>query len=358
MPGLVAQPGPGGADRGHHDHHEGHRAGDREQDAGGEADQVDQGADQSAVGAGAVAGGDQHDVGDQQVERGEPDQPVPAGQLVLAPGLLDDRDPGHQQHLDQHQHRGQQPGQPAERGEAVAEGDERGEPAPGDPQADDEEDEQPGCPAGHVAPPGWGCGRAGAGGRAGLPCPGAGTRRGRDRPGCSWDESAGRPCASPVRRGCLRCEAHARVLEVGGVEDGGPVDVLLDQTGPVRHHPAAGRAVPARAGRPHAAARGAPASRRRSPPPPPVVRRGARRRPPGVRPGRRSGPGPPSSRGSSCPRGWCWGRRPGRGSGSRARSCRGGRARRRPTPRARRCRPSRGRRAGRGTRWPRSRCPR
>ena len=60
-----------------------------------------------------VSGEDQDDVHQQQVERPEPDQPVPARQLVLTVAPLDHRHPCHQEHLDQQQVRGDQSGQPA-----------------------------------------------------------------------------------------------------------------------------------------------------------------------------------------------------------------------------------------------------
>ena len=74
------------------------------------------------VGAGLdrVADGHDDDVGDHEVDRPEADEPVPARELVLAVGPFDQRDPGHQQHLDQQQVRGDETGEAAYGGQPGA----------------------------------------------------------------------------------------------------------------------------------------------------------------------------------------------------------------------------------------------
>ena len=49
-----------------------------------------------------------------RLKRREADEPVPAGQPVLAEGPLEHRDPGHQQHLHQQQHVADEAGQPTD----------------------------------------------------------------------------------------------------------------------------------------------------------------------------------------------------------------------------------------------------
>jgi hypothetical protein len=59
-------------------------------------------------------------VGCHQREGGEPGEAVPAGEPVLPDRALDDRDAGHEQHLYEQQIGGEQAGEAADRGQAVA----------------------------------------------------------------------------------------------------------------------------------------------------------------------------------------------------------------------------------------------
>ena len=155
VPGLV----PEGTPRGPHgrDHDRGQRggAGDREQHAGVVEGEVDELTDHAVTVAGRVAEGDEHDVREHQVEGPEADEPVPAGELVLPEGPLHERDPGHQQHLDEQEVGGDQSGQPAGGVEAAL--TQRVgqvlQPAAGHPEGDHDEHAEPGQDARRVAPP-------------------------------------------------------------------------------------------------------------------------------------------------------------------------------------------------------------
>ena len=114
---------------------------------------IEEGADHADPGAEAVAHDDQPDVGHHQGERGEPGDPVHPGELVLTPGLLDDRDARHEQHLQQHQRRGQQTGQPPDVGQAVTHRAEGAQATPDDPQRHDEQHHDPREPGRGIAPP-------------------------------------------------------------------------------------------------------------------------------------------------------------------------------------------------------------
>ncbi len=151
VPGLVAQPAPGRAHRRHGDHEQRDGSGGRQEHARVGRDQVPRlTKDAGAVGR-RVAEGDEHDVGGQQGDRSEPDEPVPAGQLVLAVAAFDPRDARHQQDLQQQEVGGQQPGEPAGRGEEVRA--EVLQAAAGHPERDHEQDAQPGRQPGGVPPP-------------------------------------------------------------------------------------------------------------------------------------------------------------------------------------------------------------
>ena len=113
VPRLVPQLAAGRLDAGEHDHEQGDGSRDGQQHARVMDGQVPQGRRGAAQLAGGVTPGDQHDVRDQQIERGESDEPVDPGQPVLTVSVLEQRQPRHQQHLNQQQHRGQQTGQPA-----------------------------------------------------------------------------------------------------------------------------------------------------------------------------------------------------------------------------------------------------
>ena len=70
---------------------------------------------------------------EHQVEAGEADEAVHAGQVVLAEGPLQHRDPGHQHHLGQQQHARHEAGQLPEREDGGAAGETRAEAAVGHP---------------------------------------------------------------------------------------------------------------------------------------------------------------------------------------------------------------------------------
>ena len=99
MPGLVAQAAPGLPDRGDDDHDQRRRSRHREEHPGVGDDEVDDGPPQPEAGPCGVAEGDEDDVADHEVERREADEAVRAGELVLAPGLLEPRHPRHEEHL-------------------------------------------------------------------------------------------------------------------------------------------------------------------------------------------------------------------------------------------------------------------
>jgi len=84
VPGLVAEPPAGGPEAGGHRHDHAGGAGQGQQHARVVGDQVPERRRGRAELAGRVSPGDEHDVDHHQVERGEADHPVVAGQLVLA----------------------------------------------------------------------------------------------------------------------------------------------------------------------------------------------------------------------------------------------------------------------------------
>ncbi|MFG1800524.1 hypothetical protein ACGFI4_10185 [Micromonospora carbonacea] len=93
-------------------------------------------------------------MGQQQVERGEADEPVPAGDPVLAEAPLDQRHPGHQDHLDQYQVGAEQAGEPAGGGEAAGHPGQQLLHAPvGRPEGGDHEQAEHGGDARRVGPP-------------------------------------------------------------------------------------------------------------------------------------------------------------------------------------------------------------
>ena len=143
VPRLVAQPPAGGLDAGEHHQEQAHRAAGGEQHARVVDDQVPQGRRGPRHAPGGVPPGDQDDVGEHQVERGEPDQPVEAGQPVLAEGVLQRGHAGHQQHLHEQQHRGHQAGDPAQRGQPGGPAGQVLEPAVGDPPVGDQQEAEP-----------------------------------------------------------------------------------------------------------------------------------------------------------------------------------------------------------------------
>jgi hypothetical protein len=153
VPGLVAQSRPGLLHRRDHDHDERERPGDRQQHPRIGDDEVDEGAPHASVGRGGVPEGDERDVGEHEGERGEPDEAVDTGQLVLAPGLLDPRDAGHQPHLEQQERRGDETGEPTRRGEEPCGGAEFLDAAAAHPQGDGEEHHAPAERGAEVAPP-------------------------------------------------------------------------------------------------------------------------------------------------------------------------------------------------------------
>ena len=82
------------------------------------------------------------------------------GEPVLPEGLLEQRDPGHEQHLDQEQDRREEAGEPAERGQPGVPRAEVGEAAAGGPPERDEgegDDEQRLGGGPHAAVPDGGC---------------------------------------------------------------------------------------------------------------------------------------------------------------------------------------------------------
>ena len=110
VPGLIAQPASGDLDRGHH-HRDDHQRADRRPQHPRVGDE------QLPQRPGPLRGfaldpveREQRGVDDRQPERHVAQPLVPAGQHVVPPGLLDPRDPGHEQHHQDHQHLRQQPG--------------------------------------------------------------------------------------------------------------------------------------------------------------------------------------------------------------------------------------------------------
>jgi hypothetical protein len=99
MPGLVPQPGPYGPKRRDHRDDQGDGGGRGEQHARVVHDQVPGLGDEPDLPGGGVPDRDQDDVHQHQVERPEPDQTVPPGELVPSPGPLDQGHPGHQDDL-------------------------------------------------------------------------------------------------------------------------------------------------------------------------------------------------------------------------------------------------------------------
>ncbi len=154
VPRLVAQPAAGPADA---------RAGDEQQQEGaGEGEQHPGVVDEQVPGLGEdgdlrlhrVADDDQHDVGEHEVHRPEADEAVPARELVLPVAALDERQPGHEQHLDQQQVRRDEPGDAPEGRHARPAAGEQVLHAPAaHPEGDDDEHARPGQGADGVAPP-------------------------------------------------------------------------------------------------------------------------------------------------------------------------------------------------------------
>ncbi len=120
MPGLVPQSAPRSADRGDHDHDQGDGARSGQQHAGVVGDQFPPLAPDPGVRGCGVAQGDQYDVREHQVKRGESDPAVTAGEHILTPGLFQPRNPGHQQHLDEQQISAHQTREPTEFGQRTA----------------------------------------------------------------------------------------------------------------------------------------------------------------------------------------------------------------------------------------------
>ena len=79
----------------------------------------------------------------QQVEGGEAHDPMGASQLVLTPRLLEPRDAGHEEDLDEQQRRGHEAAEPSGRVEGARQGPRVLDAAPGNPDGDDEEQNSP-----------------------------------------------------------------------------------------------------------------------------------------------------------------------------------------------------------------------
>ncbi len=114
VPRLVAQPAAGLLHRGDDDHAERDGARDGEQHAGVVQDEVDDGAPEPEGRRRGVPEGDQDHVRPQEVDRGEPHESMPTGQLVLPVAALHKGDSRHEEDLDEEQVGGHQAGQPAQ----------------------------------------------------------------------------------------------------------------------------------------------------------------------------------------------------------------------------------------------------
>ncbi len=153
VPRLVPQLAPGRPDRQADDRDQQHGPGGRQQHAGVVRDEVPGLVEQARVDLLGVPQDDQRDVHHHQPERGETDQPVPAGQHILAVGPLDPRDPGHQQHLQDQQVRRDQAGQPPDRDGDATGGAHFLDAAVGEPQRHHDDHAGQRQRAGQVAPP-------------------------------------------------------------------------------------------------------------------------------------------------------------------------------------------------------------
>ncbi len=101
VPGFVAQPPSGRAHRGHDDHHQHRGPRRRQQHAGIVGDELPCLRHQAGPGRRRVTQSDQHDVGEHQIERGETDQTMTPGELILAVAAFHPGNARHQQHLDE-----------------------------------------------------------------------------------------------------------------------------------------------------------------------------------------------------------------------------------------------------------------
>jgi hypothetical protein len=154
VPRLVPQPPAGLADARDRDEHEQRGAGDGQEDAGVVDNEVPDLGEQVGAGLDRVPHRHDDDVGGHEVDRPEPDQPVPAGERVLPVDPLDQRDPGHQQDLDEQEVRRDEPGEAADGRQPSAPAGEVRHVAAGDPEGDDDQHAGPGQDANSVAPPG------------------------------------------------------------------------------------------------------------------------------------------------------------------------------------------------------------